>query len=212
MKEMKYIFPLILITFLLSVVVFAQGNDDNCPKISVEGPSHAPRVGDVFKYRATVSGLLSKPIYEWTVSSGTIIKGQGTDEIETIYQNRGWGITATVEIKGLPKNCQSFASDTSPTPDGGDPAMTDQYSVLTWKRETTRLDAVKVDMRKYPNAQVYFLIYEPKKNDPIVKTRIERIKKYFGSDRERLTFTIFESKIRQTKIYLVPPGIDPPRS
>jgi len=212
MNGMKHIFRLMFMIFLLGVTVFAQGNDDNCPKISVEGPSHAPRVGEVLKYRVTVSGLLSKPNYEWTVSSGTVIKGQGTDEIETIYQSRGWGITATVEIKGLPKHCQAYASETSPTPDGGDPAMTDQYTVLTWKGERTRLDALKVDMRKYPNAQVYLLIYAPKKDDPIVKTRIERIKKYFGSDRERLTFTIFESKIRQTKIYLVPPGADPPRS
>ena len=49
--------------------------------------------------------------YNWTVSSGTIIKGQGTPEVEVNTAGlAGRQVTATVEVKGLPPECDRTES------------------------------------------------------------------------------------------------------
>jgi hypothetical protein len=52
-----------------------------------------------------------KPTYKWTVSAGTIVKGQNTDKIEIDTTNLvGQQVEATVEVNGYPPECQNRAS------------------------------------------------------------------------------------------------------
>ena len=51
------------------------------------------------------------PIYKWTISAGTIIRGQGTHRIEVDSTGlSGRPVTATLEVGGYPPECQSKAS------------------------------------------------------------------------------------------------------
>jgi hypothetical protein len=49
--------------------------------------------------------------YKWSVSAGTIVKGQGTDTIEVDTSNlAGQQVEAIVEVGGFPPECQNQAS------------------------------------------------------------------------------------------------------
>lgn len=49
--------------------------------------------------------------YNWTVSAGTIVEGQGTNGI-SVKAAKGDVVTASVEIGGLPAGCGNVASAT----------------------------------------------------------------------------------------------------
>jgi hypothetical protein len=83
-----------------------------CPIIIVTCPAD----GGV-KFQASVTGvdkLSSEISYNWTISLGTIKKGQGTAEIEVDLTGLDRPVlTATVEVKGLETNCNRLASCTT---------------------------------------------------------------------------------------------------
>ena len=87
---------------------------DVCPVIKVDGPDQALNAGDQVTFTATVSGSVDAT-YNWTVSAGTIVSGQGTRSI-TVATDRsvsGTSLTATVEVSGnswMPA-CSTSASD-----------------------------------------------------------------------------------------------------
>ena len=82
-------------------------------------PERSPSRNTPIRFSASVTG--GKPTRElsycWTVSKGTIIKGQGTAviEVETRGKDRE-GLTATVDIGGLDPNCAHIVSCSSAIP------------------------------------------------------------------------------------------------
>jgi len=84
-----------------------------CPTITVDCPTSAVTPGTAATVTVNLSGGAAgvTPTYNWSVSDGTIASGQGTPSIsiDTTGQD-GKNITATVEIGGLPPECQRSAS------------------------------------------------------------------------------------------------------
>ena len=85
----------------------------DCPIISVACPAVAGGENKPIKFVASVTG--NKPrseiSYSWSVTKGTIRKGQGTAAIEVDVKGVGLeGLTATVEVKGFASNCNRLAS------------------------------------------------------------------------------------------------------
>ncbi|HAO45567.1 MAG TPA: hypothetical protein DCQ97_01480 [Chitinophagaceae bacterium] len=104
--------------FFFTAYVNAQTKDTlACPVITLTGPvkyvvnEGKPAVisvkpfGKAYeKYRLT---------YNWSVSTGTIISGQGTPVIKVDTRGlKGQSITAGVEINGLRYDCTNFSSIT----------------------------------------------------------------------------------------------------
>jgi hypothetical protein len=81
-----------------------------CPALSVSCPS----ARDVtVTFTATLSNVGSNQTikYYWTVSKGKIKSGQGTRTIEVDASSTdSRGLTATVEVIGLPEGCGNKAS------------------------------------------------------------------------------------------------------
>ena len=80
----------------------------DCPTLAVDGEQYLfdgsdPKEEIVFTAN---TGGGAEVTYVWTVSDGTILKGQGTSMIE-VKPSIGWNkeVTATVEIGGLDPNC-----------------------------------------------------------------------------------------------------------
>src|SRR5215510_1197598 len=48
--------------------------------------------------------------YQWTVTTGRIVDGQGTSAIRVIADQPRNNLTATVEVKGFPAECSGMAS------------------------------------------------------------------------------------------------------
>jgi hypothetical protein len=86
------------------------------PMANVTGSSEVAKAGEIITFTANVSGATQANItYNWTLSKGTIVAGQGTPSIsvETAYLD-GQAITATVEIGGI-NNCVGGAITDSET-------------------------------------------------------------------------------------------------
>ena len=71
----------ILFVLTLARVVSAQ-TPATCGIVGIDGPSEVdPGKPIVFKVRVTNIAHTSRPEFKWSVSAGTIMKGQLTDEI-----------------------------------------------------------------------------------------------------------------------------------
>ncbi len=99
-----------------------------CPTITLDSPSDIQQ-GDTVYFFANVSGLKAgvNVTYNWTVSSGYIMSGQGTSYIK-VNSNclGGQYMTATVEIGGLPPECPRTRS--ASTSINGTPAETQLFT------------------------------------------------------------------------------------
>jgi hypothetical protein len=97
-----------LSTALLSLL-FARAQ--NCPVISVESYSYEAAAGDTITFVAGTKGVEAHVTYNWAISAGTIISGQGTAKILVNTEGlAGMYVTASVVLGGLPRTCVSSAS------------------------------------------------------------------------------------------------------
>ena len=103
MKQLIFISILIL-TCCLST--FAQANSV-CPKIEINAPFDLIREGEKMKFSVSISNSAKFKLgYNWKISRGKIIDGQGKSFITIDTKDLGdVEINATVEITGLPANC-----------------------------------------------------------------------------------------------------------
>ncbi len=87
----------------------------NCPGILVSGPTAVAKRGDTLIFTAEVNGGDQDRVkFNWIVSDGTIVFGQGTKQIlvKTLPNMKASYITATFEVAGLCSDCQNTASAT----------------------------------------------------------------------------------------------------
>jgi hypothetical protein len=96
-----------------------QNQIQDCPGISVTCPDAGRGGNTPIRFKANVIG--GKPrsniSYNWSVSKGTISRGQGTAVIEVEVTGVNLeGLTATVETNGFEPNCNRVASCTMAIP------------------------------------------------------------------------------------------------
>ena len=102
---------------------------DSCPTVTIHCAAGEKCGGKRQKLTANVSGLpadIPELKFEWCVSEGRIISGQGTSAVEIdAGDGAGEGITVVVIVSGLAKECIPVASywvKLSEGPDPGDAA------------------------------------------------------------------------------------------
>lgn len=84
-----------------------------CPSITISSPTAPADAGDTLIFTANVSGGSQDYVkYNWIVSEGKIVEGQGTSIIlvKTTNEMKGHTITATVELGGIGAFCQHTIS------------------------------------------------------------------------------------------------------
>jgi hypothetical protein len=83
-----------------------------CPKVIVECPTDIPEAGKSYTVKVRVEGDTSNQelSYNWSVSSGEIIEGQGTSSLKIRISDPSKSVTATVEVNGLKLDCDRVAS------------------------------------------------------------------------------------------------------
>jgi len=88
-----------------------------CPPRSVSASEESIKAGEIVTFTAKTGGdLPSDVVYNWTVSNGEIIEGQGTStiKVKTFPETADAGLTATFELadyNGCP-TCERFTSET----------------------------------------------------------------------------------------------------
>ncbi len=125
------------------------------------------------------------------------------------------GLTATVEIKGLPKNCRNNFSETvnyDPLPSS---LLLDEFGKLPNGEVKARMDAVYVKLGAEPNSQGYIINYGTDGEIALREKQIQRTIAFRKYDASRVTNVRGGANPNGTgvltKIYIVPPGAKNPQ-
>ena len=118
---MKRIFKALVLSFALLVVATARpalspSVFNGCPKLLVDCADEVPRYGETYTVQLRVEGAdpATKLSYKWSVGGGggEIVEGQGTPTLKVRCTHPENTITTTVEVGGLPGDCENTASCT----------------------------------------------------------------------------------------------------
>jgi hypothetical protein len=140
---------------------------DECPVINLRSLSHIC-MGDNVTFEANVTGISSEVelTYNWTVSTGTIKSGQGTDTITIDMTNASPdtisdGLKATVEVSGnipgAPPYCSREAYYTERVLACGRAIKFDEFGDVRAENEKEHLDslAMELENKEYMTALVF---------------------------------------------------------
>lgn len=192
-----------------------------CPRITVSCPSELSKPGAPLTFRASVKGSDPKvtPTFNWTVSAGAIGGGQGTSEIniDTTGLPYGLSVTASLDVGGYDRSCQTSASCTVMPVCTVMARKVDEYGVISVGDEKLRLDSFVVNLRNDPSAEGYLICYGGRRGRAgEARRRCERALSYVVSTRgvEASRVVAVDGGLREqpaTESWLVPAGAEPPK-
>lgn len=215
MKQIIFIF---ILTLIFCSSAFPQVENSSCAKIDVTGGGQVI-LGTDMSFTANVIGITNTPYleYEWKVSVGTIVSGQGTPSIavDTNELPNGIEIKAEVKIKGLGENCADTASETGSVTMGGDLFPIDMFGRLPSDEVRARIQNLFLALKDSPNSQGYIISYG---TDDEIIAREKQINKaivFLKLDKNRVNLIRGGKNPRGekyvwTKIWIVPPGDELP--
>ncbi|HEV3468063.1 MAG TPA: hypothetical protein VG148_01995 [Pyrinomonadaceae bacterium] len=186
-----------------------------CPNVSIYCPD-VTQTGAPITFTASVSGGTAgvTPVYNWRVSEGTIISGQGTPSITVDTAGLGGRqITATVEVEGYNLECRASCQSSIPAP----PVATHtEFGEIARDDEKARLDLYAIELQNSPGAQGYIIGYggsRPRYGDG--QRRADRAREYLVNQRgvEASRLVVINGGTRptaSTELWIVPPGANAP--
>ena len=189
-----------------------------CPRLQILCPSGV-ETGQRIVFDSLVNGSLgtSPLVYNWTISGGSIIDGQGTRSITVDAAGlEGQSVTATAVLAGYDtSNSRCSASCSVSVPVRQTCRKFDEYPEITRNEEKARLDNLGVELQNDPFATAYVTIHPAEKGKPgDVEKRSRNITDYLinsrGLDIKRIVFKT--GSVRPTsvvEIWLCPRGITP---
>jgi hypothetical protein len=188
-----------------------------CPNVTMSCPD-VQQAGAPITFTASISGGTPgvTPVYNWKISAGKILSGQGTQTITVDTTGlAGQPISATVEVEGYNLECRASCQSSVPAPPN--PTKFDEIGEIQRDDEKARLDVFAIELQNSPGAQGYVIAYGSRnKRFGTGQQRGERAKEYLtgtrGIDASRVV--IVDGGPRQTgsmELWIVPPGATPPR-
>lgn len=188
-----------------------------CPTASMVCPDNV--VADVpltFSTTLTGGSAGGAPLYNWTVSAGKILQGQGTNSITVDTTGvTGQTVEATVSIGGYNLDCSASCAVSIPIPVR--PARKfDEFPEITSNDEKARLDNFVIELKADPTATAYVIVY-PSRSDRTrdVQTHTRRIVDYLvnsrGFDARRIVTLVGPPRERLlVELWNMPQGATPP--
>jgi len=188
-----------------------------CPNVSIYCPD-VQQAGTPITFTASVSGGTPgiTPVYNWQVSAGSILSGQGTPTITVDTAGLGGQpITATVEVAGYNLDCRAQCQAAVPAPPN--PTKFDEIGEIQRDDEKARLDVFAIELQNSPGAQGYIIGYGGRnKRFGTGQQRAQRARDYVvttrGIDASRVvTIEGSPRATGATELWIVPAGATPPR-
>ncbi len=214
---MKQIIFLTILALVFSVSAFAQTEKSPCPEIDVSGGG-VVSPGEPIYFTANVQGVTddSKIEYIWTVSAGKIIEGLGTPTIKVDRSGSSeMGLTATVEIKGLPENCANTASESYYQCIILRPKWIDEFGKLLDSQVNAKVENIFAELANEPNSQGYITNYGTDKEIARRERQIQKAVVSLKLESSRVTIVRGGANPNGagvwTKVWIVPPGADNPQ-
>jgi hypothetical protein len=189
-----------------------------CPNVAIECPDRVV-VGEPLTFRSTVTGgsPAVRPIYNWTVSAGRIIDGQGTDTIRVETTGlAGQSITATLSMGGYTLDCSANCTVQFPVP--VECRKFDEFPAIAYNDEKARLDNYAIELQNDPTATAYVIVYPGQRGRPgDVQRHTTRIVDYLVSSRginaQRIVTLVGPARdLLLVELWLCPQGAKPPAS
>jgi PKD-like domain len=187
-----------------------------CPNVSVTCPDTIAENQPV-TFTATVTGGTPnvQPSYNWTVSAGGIVSGQGTTSITVDTAGlAGQTVRATLDVGGFNMPCPASCSVSLPIP--RNPRKFDEYPNIARNDEKARLDNYAIQLQSEPGARGYVIVHPPARaRRGEAEARAGRITDYLvnsrGLDPSRVVTTIDgPSSDWLFELWIVPEGAPPP--
>lgn len=188
-----------------------------CAGVSVSGPAGITNPGDNMTFTATASGATS---YNWSVSRGTIVSGQGTPSItvSTSAADAGQNVTATVDVvfgdrPGSCPSCPTTASESAGVKEKPIPNIVDEFGKATDDDVKARVDNFFIQLNNNPAAQGYIINYGTAAQIKKRRASIMKAITFRKYDASRVTFVDGSDNggVENTKFYVVPAGAEAPR-
>jgi hypothetical protein len=193
----------------------------SCPVVTVICPDES-ELGKPVPFTVAITGgdPSVTPTFTWAVSAGTISSGQGTGSITVDRTGAAVGttVTATVDVGGYDRACQTSASCTLNICNlKPQPRKLDEYGVIRTGDEKQRLDAFTVELQNDPTARGYLICYGGRRRRAgEARRRCERARTYLGFNRgieasRVVTVDGGSRDVLTLELWLVPSGATPPR-
>jgi hypothetical protein len=188
----------------------------DCPRLQILCPSGI-EANQRITFDSLVSGSLgtSPFVYNWTISGGSIIEGQGTRSISVDTAGlEGQSLTATAVLAGYDASngkCSASCSVSIPVPQAC--RKFDEYPEITRNDEKARLDNLSVELQNDPFATAYVTINPAaERKAGTVEKRAANIADYLinsrGMDSKRIIIkTGAPRSTSVVEIWLCPRGI-----
>lgn len=148
--------------------------------------------------------------YNWTISGGEIIEGQGTLAVNVLQKGAGGGFTVTVEVGGLPPDCAHTASETGYIDRPPQFRKLDEFSFSASRINKARLSNFLVSLRNDPSAVGYiFESFAKGTSRKMIRQKIQKVFGYLkiaGIEKDRIILLNCFSNKNLTQFYSVPAG------
>lgn len=187
-----------------------------CPNVGIICPERA-EVGQPLTFTSNISGGTSgvTPIYNWTVSAGRIIDGQGTSSIRVDTAGlAGQTLTATLSMGGYTLDCSATCSVQFPVP--VECRKFDEFPAIARNDEKARLDNYAIELQNDPTSTAYVIVYPGPRGRPgDVQRHTTRIVDYLVNSRgvgaQRIVTLVGPARdMLLVELWLCPQGARPP--
>ena len=191
--------------------------EPTCPSVEISCPTNIA-VDQPVTFSARVAGgtPIIAPIYNWTVSGGNIIEGQGTSLIKVDTQGlAGQTIKATLTMGGHTLNCSATCTLQIPVP-GAKPRKFDEFPDISRNDEKARLDNYVIELQNDPTATGYVLVYPSRtRKTSDAQRHATRIVEYLvnsrGIDARRIVTMVGGARDDlKIELWVAPQGAKPP--
>lgn len=186
-----------------------------CPTVQVSCPD-AVAENQPVTFSANIAGTLTSIAgYNWTVSAGRIISGQGTPSITVdIAGLAGQTVRADVDVRGFNMPCPASCSVSVPVPIR--PRKFDEFPDIAFNDAKARLDNFAIQLQSEPSAKGYIIVHpSTRARSGEAEKRARRMNDYLintrGIDSSRIVTTINGAGDGWVfELWIVPQGANPP--
>jgi hypothetical protein len=156
------------------------------------------------------------PVYNWTVSAGTIISGQGTDTIRVDTTGlAGQTVRASLSMGGYNLECAGDCGVSIPLPKPINRKF-DEFPDIARNDEKARLDNFGIELQHDPTATAYVVVYPGRSSKRAeVQHHANRVVDYLvnsrGLDQRRIVTLVGPAKDElKVELWITPQGATPP--
>lgn len=186
-----------------------------CPNVSITCPDRV-ELNQPVTFTSSLSGGSGNvtPIFNWNVSAGRIIEGQGTNSIKVDTTGlAGQTLRATLSMGGYPLDCSASCSISFPVP--LQCKKFDEFSDLARNDEKARLDNYAIELQNDPSRTAYVIVYPGQGRSARVQTQRTRIVDYLvnsrGFNASRIVTIVGPPRRDMTvELWTCPQGARPP--